>query len=173
MGFTSIRREDDSGIWDRVEVYDQPRFVGLFERIWRTLGLFTKVYNTCFEDSINEAVEEEMEVDGCMVDNGIGSYEYWGSRGFHQQWDFEVTETSGDLTASWSSDEVPDFENLPTGGTWSHSVDGGEVEIEVTIEVKSILVSINHHAVLVDGLVHQVKSYDCEAEVSWSVESAS
>jgi len=33
-----------------------------------------------------------MEVEGGLVDNGIGHYEYWGATGIHHDWQFELQE---------------------------------------------------------------------------------
>lgn len=37
-------------------------------------------------------LDVELEIEGRYVDHGIGSYEYWGARGTHQDWGWDDIE---------------------------------------------------------------------------------
>lgn len=45
---------------------------------------------------INEVFEVEFTAYALWVDNGIGSYEYWGQVGHHSQWEWEIEEIEWD-----------------------------------------------------------------------------
>lgn len=38
---------------------------------------------------LEDGTETSFTVEAGMVDNGIGSYEYWGAKGVHHQWEIE------------------------------------------------------------------------------------
>jgi hypothetical protein len=49
----------------------------------------------CIEIAGVEDVEVEADFDASYVDNGIGSYEFWGARGVHHDYGWEVDSVEG------------------------------------------------------------------------------
>lgn len=60
-----------------------------------------------------EAMRGELEIDGDVVDNGIGSYECHGRKGFHHAYEFEVADGYGEVEIEWD-EESPFHEDTET-----------------------------------------------------------
>ena len=81
-----------------------------------------------FENKIIEVIADRLseEVEGGMVDNGIGDYEYWGARGVDHNWQFELREEEIEI-------EVRKDEALPVEFTFNKDFDDGDYEIKASL----------------------------------------
>jgi len=118
------------------------------------------------EEELREAVRPQ----GRMVDNGIGSYEYWGSRGRHVQMDFEC-EDSGLEKVEWCQEEAPVLGEFGTVEfkTTAHAGedDGGYGGYEVTVRAHLKAFSTKVETVKAEG--RRLRYWRCEATYDWRV----
>lgn len=96
-------------------------------------------------EEVFEQLIEGAELSGRLEDNGIGSYEYWGSRGSHRDMQFELNEQYGEATIDFLSECFPFLDDpvstihrdfVITSSVYSgrHDEcfdDGVEVEVEI------------------------------------------
>ena len=96
----------------------------LLEKIERVIkGLRTQ---RCPEDAAREL---DFNIESRLVDNGIGSYEFWGDTGVHHSWEEELDEQQGTDDIRWHG-------SWPEERVFRTSADIGEssqVEIDATI----------------------------------------
>ena len=74
----------------------------------------------------------EVDFKEYVIDEGIGSYECWGFRGYDRQLSLEVEESCGFEDITFRLDYEPDTEELSEATPISVDVDHGSVDVEVT-----------------------------------------
>lgn len=62
--------------------------------------------------------EVEVTIEFDWVDNGIGGYEYWGSKGTHTQWQAEITSVK-DVDGNEIFDQIEDDQIVE----WENSIE--------------------------------------------------
>jgi hypothetical protein len=92
----------------------------------------------CWNDLLADAISN-VKLKGEWVDNGIGSYEYWGAPGYHTQEEFEVTGGS-EVTIEWTEEAEEPQEPLSLHITGTSSVACGP-ETDIDVEVEAVLQS--------------------------------
>ena len=73
----------------------------------------------------------EVDFKEYVIDEGIGSYECWGFKGYDRQLSLEVEESCGFEDITFHLDYEPDTEELSEATPVSVDVDHGSVDVEV------------------------------------------
>lgn len=62
-----------------------------------------------------EALRKALEIHPKVVDNGIGSYEFWGQRCVDHQWGAEIEDEGAEVRLEAAGSKSPDFNRLVYG----------------------------------------------------------
>ena len=144
----------------------------------RELTLYAVGVSPSCTDTLADAISDGIcvvdgDVDFSIVDNGIGAYEYWGSRGVHHSFEPEVTsEASGEFVVDFTEVGVPEGLDevgvVKTTGLTLYRTDF-EFEVEVTYEIISLTLEVDVHDVEVNGRPGPVVISTGTATIRWLV----